>query len=182
MQERQKTNLLALQVKHTDDAHLILNLAQLHNADLISIFRPSARYPGLPREEVVLRSVAHRRQLVADAAQKKIDVAHKKAQAAQKKIETAQKKKDREARKAQKDAAAERIRISEGHQGIEVEVVTRGDGHGRVNETSVGHSEASANTSVHGPPVSEGEFSSRQSNIPLSDTVNAESPAKRTRV
>ena len=182
MQERQKTNLLALQVKHTDNAHLVLNLAQLHNADLISTFRPSDRYPGLPREDVVLCSVAHHRQLVADAVQKKMDAAHKKAQAAQKKIEVAQKKKDREARKAQKDATAKRVRILEGHQASEVEEVTREGGRGRVNKTSIGHSEASANPSIHGPPVSEGEFSSRRSNIPFSDTVNAEPPAKRTRV
>ena len=106
MQERHETTLRTLEILHADNTLLILNLTQLHNADLISQFRSTERYPGLPRDEVIRRAVAHRMQIAADAAQKKIDAAQKKAQTAQRKAVAAEKKKEREDRRAQKGAVA----------------------------------------------------------------------------
>ena len=104
MQERRETTIRTLEITHAENTSLILNLAQLHNADLLSQFRSTERYPGLPRDEVVRRAVAHRMQITAEAAQKKIDIAQKKAQAAQKKAKAAEKRKEREDQRARKVA------------------------------------------------------------------------------
>nr|VWO97023.1 Uncharacterized protein [Ganoderma boninense] len=154
MQERQNTAMLALEIKHIENTDLILNLAQLHNADMISTFRPADRYLGLSREEVVVRAVAHRSQLVAEAAQKKVDAAEKKAQAAQKKAQAAQKKKAREERKAQKEAAATVPQVRGIHPGSEVEEV---GGERRVSEAG---EHMPRLPSVHPPTATEGEYSS----------------------
>nr|VWP00193.1 Rim20 protein [Ganoderma boninense] len=121
MQERQETSLHALEIVHTESTSFILNLAQLHNADIISHFRPTDRYPGLPREEIVQRAVAHRLQILADAAQKKIDAAEKKAQAAEKRAAAAQKKKQRDEERAQQGAAGETMQSGEKRRAEAVE-------------------------------------------------------------
>lgn len=81
VQERFRTSQQENEVTHNgnqDDC--VLNLAQLHNAELVQIYQPLERYPGLPRAEWLVKAVAHRVELDAKAAEKKTQAAEKRAE------------------------------------------------------------------------------------------------------
>ncbi|KAI1797716.1 hypothetical protein LXA43DRAFT_877016 [Ganoderma leucocontextum] len=99
MQERCETSLHRYEIQHDNPGDLILNLAQLTNSAILTLFRPSDRYPGLSREDLVEKAIANRVRLTAEAEQKKIEAEQKKADTARKKAEAAQKKHERTMKK-----------------------------------------------------------------------------------
>ncbi len=109
-QERVVLDNRVKEIQHSDPTDLLLNLAQLSNAQLLTPFRVALsadRYPPLSRHELVEHAMDNRARLAAAVVEKKQEQEQRKAAAVEKKQEKAQKRQEKAQRKAEKQRERE---------------------------------------------------------------------------
>ncbi|KAF7339159.1 hypothetical protein MVEN_01993000 [Mycena venus] len=75
IQESRKTGRFDNEVTHTpDNSDHILNLAHLRSARYLQKFQPAARYPNIPRAQLIADAVQHRHDLTAEQSTPPVSV------------------------------------------------------------------------------------------------------------